>query len=251
MAKQTGIIKLKGEIGGISFYKTSEGHLAREKGGVDAKRLASDPAFQRTRENGQEFGRAGKGGKLIRRAIRYLLKNAKDKRVASRLIKNLMSILKTDVTNPRGERRIEDGNMDLLNFFEFNGRTELSNALASSFATQIDRATGEVTFSLDAFTPWEHIDAPEGTTDFKINVGAAEIDFENETSVFARDETSIIEYDKVENSATDFTINLSAGSQLPILAILGIEFYQEVNGEMYLLKNGAFNALAVVKVDQA
>jgi len=32
MAKQTGIIKLKGTIGGISFYKTSDGHLAREKG---------------------------------------------------------------------------------------------------------------------------------------------------------------------------------------------------------------------------
>ncbi len=38
MAKQTGIIKLKGTIGGISFYKTSDGHLAREKGGVDANR---------------------------------------------------------------------------------------------------------------------------------------------------------------------------------------------------------------------
>jgi hypothetical protein len=39
MAKQTGIIKLKGTIGGISFYKTSDGHLAREKGSVDKKRI--------------------------------------------------------------------------------------------------------------------------------------------------------------------------------------------------------------------
>jgi hypothetical protein len=30
---------------------------------------------------------------------------------------------------------------------------------------------------------------------------------------------------------------------------LGIEFYQEVNGQMYPLKNGAFNALSLVKVD--
>ena len=40
MARQNGIIKLKGTIGGISFYKTSDGHLAREKGGVDKSRIA-------------------------------------------------------------------------------------------------------------------------------------------------------------------------------------------------------------------
>ena len=78
MARQTGIIKLKGTIGDISFYKTSDGHLAREKGGIDKSRMANDPAFQRTRENGSEFGRAGKGGKLVRSAIRILLLNAKD-----------------------------------------------------------------------------------------------------------------------------------------------------------------------------
>ena len=72
MARQKGIIKLKGTIGDISFYKTGDGHLAREKGGVDGSRIANDPAFQRTRENGSEFGRAGKGGKVIRNAIRLL-----------------------------------------------------------------------------------------------------------------------------------------------------------------------------------
>jgi hypothetical protein len=58
MARQKGIIKLKGTIGDITFNKTQDGHLAREKGGVDASRIKNDPAFQRTRENGSEFGRA-------------------------------------------------------------------------------------------------------------------------------------------------------------------------------------------------
>ncbi|MBS3993278.1 MAG: hypothetical protein KGZ87_06150 [Bacteroidetes bacterium] len=39
MAKQKGIIKLKGTIGDITFYKTQDGHLAREKGGVDGQRI--------------------------------------------------------------------------------------------------------------------------------------------------------------------------------------------------------------------
>jgi len=47
MARQKGIIKLKGTIGDITFYKTQDGHLARKKGGIDASRIKSDPAFQR------------------------------------------------------------------------------------------------------------------------------------------------------------------------------------------------------------
>jgi hypothetical protein len=51
MAKLKGIIKIKGTIGDITFYKSQGGYMAREKGDVDSKRIATDPAFQRTREN--------------------------------------------------------------------------------------------------------------------------------------------------------------------------------------------------------
>ncbi|MCB4800342.1 hypothetical protein LG649_15955, partial [Tamlana sp. PT2-4] len=124
---------LKGTIGGISFYKTADGHLAREKGGVDANRIATDPAFQRTRENGSEFGRAGKGGKVLRNAIRVLLQNAKDKRVVSRLTKQLVAVTKTDTSNARGLRTVQDGNLDLLQDFEFNLNGKLGATLFASF----------------------------------------------------------------------------------------------------------------------
>jgi hypothetical protein len=57
----------------------------REKSGIDANRIKNDPAFQRTRENGSEFGRAGKAGKTLRTALRTLLLNSSDGRVVSRL----------------------------------------------------------------------------------------------------------------------------------------------------------------------
>lgn len=55
MARQTGLIKLKGSIGNVTFYTTVAGDLARQKGGIDAERIATDPAFQHTRENGSEL----------------------------------------------------------------------------------------------------------------------------------------------------------------------------------------------------
>ena len=249
MAKQTGIIKLKGTIGGISFYKTSDGHLAREKGGVDKSRIANDPAFQRTRENGAEFGAAGKGGKLVRSAIRILLQNAKDKRVVSRLTTNLLKVVKTDAVNDRGLRTIQDGNMSLFQGFEFNTNGKLGSTLFAPSVNAFDRIAGEATVSIAAFAPTIRIAAPAGTTHSKVVMGAAELDFATETSTFESDETAALPYDSADTAAIDLTAAVTANSTLPVIQVFGIEFYQEVNGQMYPLKNGSYNALAVVKVD--
>jgi len=251
MAKQTGIIKLKGTIGGISFYKTSDGHLAREKGGVDASRIANDPAFQRTRENGAEFGRAGKGSKVLRNAIRVLLQNAKDKRVVSRLTTDLLKVVKTDSVNDRGLRSIENGNLSLIKGFEFNTNGKLGATLFTPTVNAFDRVTGEATVSIAPFAPTVRIAAPAGTTHFKVVMGAAELDFRSETSTFESDETAVLPYDSADTAAIDLTATITANSALPVFQVLGIEFYQEVNGAMYPLKNGAYNALSVVDVNVA
>ena len=73
MARQVGILKLKGTIGDITFYKTKDGHMARQKGGIEKERFLNDPNFQRTRENAAEFGRAGKASKALCTAIRPVL----------------------------------------------------------------------------------------------------------------------------------------------------------------------------------
>jgi len=249
MAKQTGIIKLKGTIGGISFYKTSDGHLAREKGGVDKNRIQNDPAFQRTRENGSEFGRAGKGGKVLRNAIRLLLQNAKDKRVVSRLTKTLVAVTKTDVVNERGLRTLQDGDLGLLEGFEFNLNGKLGATLFAPFTKAFDRVTGESTLDLVAFSPVVRISAPAGSTHFKIVMGAAELDFENETSTFESDATAILPYTAADTAAIALSATITANSTLQVAQVIGVEFYQEVNGEMYALKNGAYNALSVATID--
>ena len=249
MAKQSGIIKLKGTIGGISFYKSSDGYLAREKGGVDANRIANDPAFVRTRENGSEFGRAGKGGKLLRNTLRILLQNAADKRLTSRLTKDLLYIIKTDAVNERGLRTLTDGDLNLLLGFEFNLNGKLGTTLFAPYVNAFNRVTGDATLNLDPFSPTLRIAAPTGTTHFKVVMGVAELDFENEVSTFESDETAILPYDGVDTAAIALTAGVTANSVLDVIQVLGVEFYQEVNGQMYALKNGAYNALAVVIID--
>lgn len=248
MAKQKGIIKLDGTIGGITFYKSQDGYLAREKGGVSGERIATDPNFQRTRENGEEFGRAGKAGKLLRTSIRALLQNSADSRMVSRLTQKMVEVVQADTTNPRGLRNVIDGEAELLEGFEFNISGKLGTTLYAPFTATIDRVAGSLTVSIPSFVPSNMIAAPGGTTHFKVVTAGSEIDFENETFVMDSEASSILPWDATATTALTLTNSVTANSTHPLFLALGIEFYQEVNGQMYPLKNGAFNPLALVRV---
>ena len=248
MARQKGIIKLKGTIGDITFYKTQDGHLAREKGGIDASRIANDPAFQRTRENGSEFGRAGKAGKLMRTAFRGALLKAADGRMVSRLTQRMIKVIQADSTSDRGMRNVIDGEAELLFGFEFNIRGKLGTSLFAPYVAEIDRVAGEIKVDLPAFIPTNMIAAPTGTTHFKIISAGAEIDFEAETFVVANSETAILPWTTAPTVAISQVNAVTAASTKPLFLVVGVEFYQEINAQMYPLKNGAFNPLAVVQV---
>ncbi|MGV7106961.1 hypothetical protein [Flavobacterium sp. U410] len=250
MARQKGIIKLKGTIGGMTFYKTSaDGHLVREKGGIEKSRIQNDPAFQRTRENGSEFGRAGKAGKLLRTALRPLLLNSADSRMVSRLTQRMVKVIQADLVSERGLRNVIDGEAELLFGFEFNIRGKLGTSLFAPYMATIDRVTGEITVDLASFIPANMIVAPSGTTHFKIISGGAEVDFEAETFVVSSSETAILPWDGTATAPINQVNAVTANSTKPLFLALGVEFYQEINGQMYSLKNGAFNPLAIAKVD--
>lgn len=250
MAKQKGIIKLKGTIDDISFYKSQDGFLARGKGGVDGSRIANDPAFQRTRENGSEFGTAGKAGKILRTSIRALLQNASDSRMVSRLTREMVKVVQADVTNSRGLRNVTDGKPELLEGFEFNIRGKLGTTLFAPFTSAIDRVPGTLKVSIPPFIPANMVAAPGGSTHYKIISAGAEIDFANETFIVDIQETALLPWDNVATAVIDLSNVVTLNSALPLFLVLGIEFYQDVNGIKYPLKNGTYNALSLVNVSQ-
>ncbi len=154
--------------------------------------IANDPAFQRTRENGSEIGRAGKGGKLIRVALRNLMQKASDKRVTSRLTQKMMEVIKSDVINERGDRSPASGNLLLMSGFEFNINGKLSSLLFVDYTPVIDRVAGTAVVDFGAFVALNNIAAPAGTTHFRLSVGGVELDFDNESHVFGSESTAIL-----------------------------------------------------------
>nr|WP_319398273.1 hypothetical protein [uncultured Carboxylicivirga sp.] len=249
MARQKGIIKLEGRIGDLSFYKSGNDYLARSKGGVEGDRIKNDPAYARTRENGQEFGRAGKAGKLIRNALKVPIKKAADNKVSSRLAALVLKAIQADTTNARGERTVIDGDLSLLQGFEFNAKQSLESIVTAPFTIAIDRAAGTFTVNVQEFVPTTEIAVVEGATHLQFIAAAAAIDFTNGSYEVDVAESAEIVIGTDAQAALNIAGALSADSPNPILMVFGVEFYQLVNGAMYPLNNNASNPLAMVAVD--
>ena len=249
MARQKGIMKLEGTIGGITFYKTSlDGHLAKEKSGVSGERIANDPAFVRTRENGEEFGAAGTAGKQLRDAIRALMMTAADNRVTSRLTQVMTEVLKQDTTSVRGKRTPAIGlgtvpGKALLKGFNFNLNAVLGAVLFKPFT--VATATGVI--SVPGIVPINDVAFPAGATHMTLSGAYANVNFATGVAdvKFTNAVNAPINAVPVSAVLTPTAVPVGTGIKLYLLRI---EFFQLVNAVQYSLKNGAYNSLAIVEI---
>lgn len=168
--------------------------------------------------------------------------------MVSRLTKAMMTVIKADATSTRGQRNILDGELELLEGFDFNLNAKLSTTVFFPYVPTIDRVTGALKVAIPAFSPATTVAAPEGATHMKLISGGASIDFEGETIEIVTTASADILLSQAEVAASELLNQLKANSTHPLFLILGIEFYQQVNGVNYSLKNGNYNALSLVKV---
>ena len=247
MAKQTGVITLKGPVGRLSFYKTKDGYLAREKGGVEKSRIMNDPRYARTRENIREFTDNANSSKLLRDALRPVISQIGDKRLNLRITQAMMQVLKSDEVNVRGDRRVKDGNWDLLKDMELNAGSSLGSTLY--FELQVSNGAAAFEVQIPAFVPRDMVAIPGGATHFKLAATGVGVDFDLGTRTvlvapsavhpvidpFAPQSLSV---DKGQLGGTHFAF------------LLSVEFIQIVNGVEYAINNGAHNAAKILALSK-
>ena len=248
MAKQSSIIKIEGTIDDLTFYKSKNGYRVRKKTGVNAERIQSDPAFERTRENQKEFGIVARTGKILRRSMIDLLAEVSDDTLVPRMIRRLSKIRNLDTNSPRGERTVTQGLLSeegktLLRGFDFNQEAPLQQVLKEEI--ELDTATGEMV--LTDFNPRKHLSRPEGATHVAFRAGFLNVDFDTESADL---QVSPQQEVPLQQSVSTITLTPPAapegtGTQVHVLLV---EYYQELNEVMYPLNSGAFNALSIVEV---
>ena len=127
MAKVIAPFILKGTLGDISFYSTTEGNIAREKGnpGITKKQFKENPIFDPIRKHGKEFGSVTFKSKAFRSLAKQFYDQAKEMSFVGRVNSLLFEILEEDQQNEKGQRQLEIGletkdGVDLLPNFEAN-----------------------------------------------------------------------------------------------------------------------------------
>lgn len=248
MARQSGLIKIKGTLDNVSFYKSKDGDLARMKTSLDGKRIANDPAFIRTRENNSEFGSSAGSGKLLRDTIRTMMQNASDGGVTARLTKLMTQIKNLDTTSARGVRNVGVGIQTpeakaLLKGFNFNIKAILGSIVFNPYDVVV--ATGVIT--LNDLVPINDVNPTPGATHITLRGAWAKVDFATGESSVKETNAVNLPLDATSTNVVLTPTAVPVGTGIDIYFLM-IEFYQEVNGNQYTLKNGAYNALSVVEV---
>jgi hypothetical protein len=248
MAKLKGIVKFNGTIDDLTIAKTQDGYIVKQKTTFNGERIKTEAAFARTRENMSEFSTAAKDGKLLRLSLHTFMVNAKDNRVTSRLTELMSKILKLDATSIRGLRTVGTAislpnAMLMLQGFNFNIKSTMSEVLLAPYT--VTTATGAIT--IPNLFPANDVIAPAGATHFSLQAVWGKVDFTNK--VF-NVQSSPITNTALTAASSTITLTPTAvptGTGTNVYLLL-IQFYQMVNTVQYVLRNGAFNSLAIVQV---
>lgn len=248
MAKNKSLFKIEGTLDEFTFYKTADGHFIRTKGGVSKKRILTDPAFARTRENMNEFKLVAESGRYIRHSLGRLLTKAKDPKVTGRLTSVLHQIKKLDQTSDRGQRSVGIGlasnaGKALLKGFDFNRHAPLNQILIDDY--QIDTTTGQ--FTIADFVPLNGLYTPEGATHLQFSVGVLQLDLQGQASELQMKEGAYIPIDMNTVQIALAPDQMPSGNGVQLFLVM-LSFYQEVNQKFYDLRNGSFNVLHVIEV---
>jgi hypothetical protein len=244
MAQQTGILGIKGTVGGLVFAK--DGSI-RQKPASNKSTFNSSGSMVRVRENASEFGAAATAGKLVRDALRTQIQAASDRLMVSRLAKVMKSIINLDTTSDRGMRTVVAANAASLVGFNFNLGAGLGQSLYSPYTVTPSGAT--VTLAIPTLNPTVDIAAPAGATHYEVLFGVASVNFVTKTyrSATVAAPLGILRLTGAAQTNVSQVATLPAAPTADelVIGVLGMNYYQQINGKYYPLNNNASNPLAV------
>lgn len=265
MAKSKSLFEIDGTLGNVTFYRSNGQNYAKTKGSITKKQIMGDKAFQRLRENMQEFAGSAKAGKAFREIFAGIVKIMQDSILSGRVTKMMKRIV-SNGAGRRGEREINiEGYGYMLNGLEFNDKLHLSSVFYAPYAAPVVSATRDsIQLTVADFDTDSYLRAPQGATHFKLllaggllsnyayqeSMNSYEPIDPDANAIGAVSYSSAIKLGGDVGAPTVLDVDLSAVGIVPVTSMfigaVGIVFYQQVNSELYVL--AASNAMRVAVV---
>jgi len=248
MPKQSGIIQLRGTINNVTFLQTKYGFIARAKSRFSKQQWLNSSGYLRGRENAQEFTTSARAGYNLRAAVKILTQRSSDKQLHIRAhslmseIKNLDFVSKRGKRNPAAALNTAEG-LAMLNGFEFNSNSNVPNLLFSPYS--VDLTSGEII--IPDLLARNMVRFPEGATHVEFLGAWANVDLETGAFDLQISNQTVLSYADPVQTVTLLPAGAPSGTGISVY-LLQMTFTQEVNGELYPLSNGKYNALRIVDV---
>ncbi len=239
MANLTGAIQFQGSLGNITATK----------GGVLKMKAPSRTVnAARTLENNSEFGIINVAKKIFIDSMRSILGRV-PLPVHNRLTQAFNEIKILDGVSVRGQRGVLDAECELLKGFDLNG-IPMDSVFYPYLKATVDRATGQNSVLIPAYSPLTDLVAPTGTTHYQFKAKTVAITFEGQGVIEAVEQKgAMLALNGASVAATSLaSLDLTAGIGGVIFVAAGIDFFQEINGVKYELQNGSFNPTKVLEV---
>ena len=245
MALQQSINEIEGTIRNLTYYRRGNKFFLRAKSSMTKEKYYANERMLRPKLNNNEFGYAARSCKTIRHAINELLCQSTDTNMIARLNATLLKVVKTDTINDVGERKIEKGNLSLLKGFNMNLDSSLDNIFPVQYQSSINRNKGSLLLNVAPFDISQTIRLNPFSNYFRIRTACIEVDFNLQTA-----KADIIDSEFIPCNQTTARFNhqhtFSKQSGLPLILFMSVEFYQQTNGELVMLKNREFNPRTII-----
>ena len=184
---------------------------------------------------------------ILSKFLPAYIASASDSQLAARLTKVMREVIGLDDTNDRGQRVFDSGNSAPLLGFNFNAGAGIGQTMY--FPYELTGNGADVTMSIPALNPASDIAAPQGATHFEVVFAAADLDMEMLTFTGAVVAAPLgilpINSAALVNQAVVASFPAAPLAANLVVGVVGINFYQQINGKFYALNNNSTNPLAI------
>jgi hypothetical protein len=242
------VVKLQGNVDGLSYYERDGKQFVRRTPKSNKAKFDTAESMARVRENASEFKAVTHSAKKLWDTLRPLTANNKDGKSFLRLRSIMNELKKQDATSQRGKRdpllalAVASGKQ-LLKGFDFNSKAQLDSIMFKPFT--VDTTAG--TLLIEGLNPLVHLSIEPSATHFSMKLCKADIDISTgKSELVISNEAQFA----VTAPAANITLQLEDDTTINGLQlfVLQICFFQEMNGQMYPLKDKAHNASKIIEV---
>jgi hypothetical protein len=153
-----------------------------------------------------------------------------------------------DGMTPKDQRHQPGIGLSLLQGFEFNNTTSLSAVLHATISDSLDRSTGNASVSIASFVPEDALKYPADATHARISLAAAAVHFATREVQKQFIDGDYLPISQEPSGPVTLSVSLPADITVPVLLLLKLQYFREVNGDMLERFNASCCTCTVVTV---